>query len=250
MILKNDKALQALLVTACLLLISAAAYAQQPFKRGLEQVKFVPKGQWIGGVNVSYSQSSMDNYQFLIVEDIDGDTYSFNVSPMVYYAFHDNLAIGAKLGYQRSRTTMNSADVILDSETEYNVDNLYNIGQTFYGIAGFRNYISLGDNMRFGFFNEVQLKFGGGQSKIINGTGDDLTGTWSRNFNIGIGLTPGMIMFLNNYSALEVSVGVLGFNYTHSKAITDQVYVAHHKSKQANFKVNLFSISFGVAFYL
>lgn len=230
--------------------LSPGAAAQQPFKRGLEQVKFVPKGQWITGVNVSYSQSNQNNYKFLIIENIDGDTYTFNVSPMVYYSFHDNLAIGAKVGYQRNRTTLNTADVILDSETEYNVDNLYNLGQNFYGVLGFRNYISLGRSMRFGFFNEVQLKMGGGDSKIINGSGDDLTGTYNRNFNLSLGLTPGFIAFINNYSAIEVSVGVLGFNYNHTKAITDQIYVAHTNRKSANFKVNLFSIQFGVAFYL
>ncbi len=233
-----------------LLATAVASTAQEPFRRGLEQVKFVPKGQWIGGVNVSYTQSDQKDYQFFIVEDINGDTYSFNVSPMVYYAFADNLAVGAKLGYKRSRTRMDSADVILASDTDYDVDHLYSIGQTFYGVAAFRNYISLGNSMRFGFFNEVQLKLGGGQSKLISGTGDDLTGTYDRNFQLGIGLTPGMIMFLNNYSAIEVSVGVLGFDYTYTRSMTDQIYIAHRKSKQANFKVNLFSISFGVAFYL
>ena len=59
-----------------------------------------------------------------------------------------------------------------------------------------------------------------------------------------------MIMFLNNYSAIEVNVGVLGFNYSHTRATTDQIYVANRSSKSANFKINLFSITFGVAFYL
>ena len=57
-------------------------------------------------------------------------------------------------------------------------------------------------------------------------------------------------MFLSNYSALEVSVGVLGFDYTSTKSTTDQIYIANRKSKSANFKINLFSISFGVAFYI
>lgn len=226
------------------------ARADEPFKRGLEQVKFVPKGQWIGGVNVSYSQSNQDKYQFLIIENITGDTYSFNVSPMVYYAFRDNLALGAKFGYQRSRTSLSSADVMLASDTSYSMENLYNIGQDFYGILAFRNYISLGRSMRFGFFNEVQLKLSGGESKIINGSGDDLTGTYNRSNSIGLGLTPGFIMFLNNYSALEVSIGVLGFTYTHNRSITDQIYVAHMNTKSANFRINLFSIQFGVAFYI
>ncbi|MCH5345841.1 MAG: hypothetical protein J1E63_01955 [Muribaculaceae bacterium] len=229
---------------------AVGASAQEEFTRGLEQISFVPKGQWIAGVNVSYSQDHADNYQFLIIENLSSDSYSFKVSPMLMYAFHDNLAAGAKFAYQRSMIDMSSADLVLDSETSYNVDHLYSLRQNYYATAAFRNYISLGHSTRFGFFSEVDLKFGGGQSKLVNGSGDDLTGTYERNFNMGIGLTPGIIMFLSNYSAIEVSVGVLGFDYTHTKSITDQVYIANRHSKSANFKINLFSVSFGVAFYI
>ena len=244
------KCLIALIVLIYTLSAAVVAVAQEPFKRGLQQISFIPKGQWITGVNVSYSQSNQSDYQFFVVENLNGDTYNFKVSPMLMYCFKDNLAAGGRFSYTRSKIDMRSADVVLDSETEYNVDNLYSISQNWYGTAAFRNYISLGNNRRFGMFNEVQLEIGGGDSKICNGSGDDLTGTYSRNFSINVGLAPGMVMFLNNYSAIEVNVGLLGFSYSRSKSITDQVYVAHSDSSRANFKINLFSISFGVAFYL
>ena len=72
------------------------ASAQVEFKRGLEQVKFIPKGQWITGVSVSFSQSDQKDYQFLIVENLSGDTYTFKVSPMLMYAFKNDMAIGGK----------------------------------------------------------------------------------------------------------------------------------------------------------
>lgn len=223
---------------------------QAAFNRGLEQVSFIPKGQWITGVNVSYSQSDFNNYKFLIIENIGGDTYSFKLSPMLMYSFHDDMAAGGRFAYSRSRTRLNSADVIIDSETSYEPGTLYSLSHNYYGTAGFRNYFSLGNSMRFGFFNEMQLQIGGGQSKIINGEGEDLTGTYSRNFSLDVGLTPGLIMFLNNYSAIEVSVGVLGFSYNKTHTVTNQIYLADYTRKYANFKINLFSISFGVAFYL
>lgn len=224
--------------------------AQTAFTRGIEQISFIPKGQWITGVNVSYTQSDFDNYKFLIVENLGGDTYSFKVSPMLMYCFKDNLAAGGRFAYTRSRTRLNSADIVIDSETSYEPGQLYALAHNYYGTASFRNYISLGRSMRFGFFNEMQLQIGGGQSKIVNGEGEDLTGTYSRNFSLDVGLTPGMIMFLNNYSAIEVSVGVLGFSYSKTHSVTDQIYIADTSTKRANFKINLFSISFGVAFYL
>ena len=199
---------------------------------------------------MSYSQSDFENYQFLIVENLNGDTYTFKVSPMVMFCFKDNLAAGGRLSYSRSRTRLDGASLVLGADTSYDVDNLYSISHNYHGTAMFRNYISLGKSMRFGFFNEVDLSLGGGQSKLVNGTGDELTGTYERNFNLNIGLTPGVIMFLSNYSALEVSIGVLGFNYTHTHSISDQIYHAERNRKLANFRINLFSVQFGVAFYI
>lgn len=224
--------------------------AQVEFKRGLEQISFIPQGQWITGVSVSFSQSNQKNYQFLIVESINGDTYTFKVSPMLLYCFQDNLAAGGKFAYTRSRTRLDNATVVIDSETDYNVENLYSISQNYSAMAVFRNYISFGRSRRFGLFNEVQLQIGGGESKIANGRGKDLTGTFERSWDVNVGLAPGLIMFLNNYSAIEVNVGVLGFSYNHTKAVTDQIYDASRYGKSARFKINLFSITFGVAFYL
>ena len=139
---------------------------------------------------------------------------------------------------------------MLDSETDYEVDHLYRLAHNYSFSGLFRNYFSIGRSKRFGFFNEVQLTLGGGQSKLMQGTGSDLTGAYERNFNFDIGLTPGLCVFLNNYSAMEVNIGVLGFSYTDTKSIHDQIYVSRRNSKSANFRINLFSISFGATFYL
>lgn len=227
-----------------------AANAQESFERDLESVVFVPKGQWITGLSINYTQSNQNKYQFLIFEGISGDTYSFKVSPMLMYAFKNDMAAGGRFNYSRSLTKLEEADIVLDSETGYNVDHLYRLSHN-YSVSGlFRNYFSIGRSKRFGFFNELQLTLGGGQSKIMQGKSTDLTGAYERNFSLDVGIVPGLCIFLNNYSAMEVSIGVLGFSYTDTKTITDQIYVARRNSKSANFRINLFSISFGATFYL
>lgn len=224
--------------------------AQESFERDLESVVFVPKGQWITGLSINYSQSNQNKYQFLIFEGISGDTYNLRVSPMLLFAFKDDMAAGGRFNYSRSLTKLEEADIVLDSETGYNVDHLYRLSHN-YSVSGvFRNYFSIGRSKRFGFYNELQLTLGGGQSKIMQGVSSSLTGAYERNFTLDVGLVPGMCVFLNNYSAMEVSIGVLGFKYTDTKTITDQIYVARRNTKSANFRLNLFSISFGASFYL
>lgn len=245
-----NRRLRTILIMLSVLVGAGIASAQEHFGRNFEQVSFVPKGQWLTGVSVSYSHSSQNDYQFLVIEGINGDSYSYKISPMAMYCFKDNLAAGMRFSYQRQRTHLDRADVVIDSETSYNVEGLYSISHNYYGTAAFRNYISMGTSKRFGIFTEMQLQIGGGESKLCNGYGEDLTGTFGRSFSLDVGVAPGLVMFLNNYSAIEVNVGVLGFSYDHTRQVTDRIYVAHYNSKSANFKINLFSITFGVTFYL
>ncbi len=220
------------------------------FKRDVESVVFIPKGQWVAGLSVSYTQSNQNDYQFFILEDLSGDTYSFKISPSVCYIFRDDMGGGVKFAYQRSLARLESADIVLGQDTEYGADYVYSLSHNYYATLFFRNYFSIGRSKRFGFFNEIQCQLGGGQSKFTKGVGEDTSGAYETNFSLNVGIVPGLCLFLNNYSALEVNVGVLGFSYTHTKTLTDQIYVANRKSKFANFKINLFSITFGVAFYL
>lgn len=215
-----------------------------------ESVVFVPKGQWITGVSVSYQQSNQDKYQFLIIEDISGDTYTFKVSPMLMFAVKNDLALGGRFAYTRSLTKLENADIVLDPETGYTFDHLYRLSHNYYGTIMMRNYFSFGKSKRFGFFNEVQLQLGGGQTKLTTGVGTTLSGYYERNFSAEIGLSPGLCIFLNDYSAIEVNVGVLGFKMTDTHTYADQIYESSRTSKSANFRINLFSISFGVTFYL
>lgn len=222
----------------------------EEFERDVETVVFVPKDQWITGLSVSFTQSNQNRYQFLVLENLSGDTYSFKVSPMLAYAVKDDLALGLKFAYQRSLTKLETADIVLDAENDYSVEYLYRLAHNYYATAFMRNYFSIGHSKRFGFFNEVQLMLGGGQSKLTKGSGDSLTGVYERNFTLDVGLAPGLAIFLSDYSAIEVNIGVLGFSYTNTKSVSDRVYVARRKSKSANFRINLFSITFGMAFYI
>lgn len=237
-------------ITAAAMMCAVAAHGQEMFERKLEQVSFVPKGAWVTGVSVSYSQTDVDKYKFLIIENIGGDTYSFKVSPTLMFCFKDNLTAGGRFSYTRQRTHLNSADLVIAEGTEFNIKDLYCISHNYYGTALFRQYLSLGRSTRFGLFNEIQVQVGGGQSKLCSGTGDDIIGTYERNLDINVGLAPGLAVFLTNYSAIEVNVGVLGFSFNHTSSATNQIYQAHRQTKAGNFKVNLFSITFGVMFYI
>lgn len=211
---------------------------------------FVPKGQWIAGSSVSYSEHTENNYDFLVVEKINADGFSFKVSPMFAYALKDNMALGGRFKYSRTLVRMDETQLNLDDENQFDISNIYQLKHSYSAMAIFRNYIPLGDSKRFALFSETQLEVGGSQSKVSNGKGEALTGTYSTSTDLGFGVTPGMVAFINNYTAVEVSVGVLGVNFSKKHQVTNQVETGEQSSTAANFKINIFSIGLGIAFYL
>lgn len=238
-----------LLYIICLLCTALGGYAQDTQKKLPPRV-FVPKGQWIVGSSVSYSEHTENNYDFLVVEKINSDGYSFKLSPMFAYALKDNMALGGRFKYGRTLVRMDETQLNLDDENQFDINNVYQLKHSYSAMAIFRNYIPLGDSKRFAIFSETQLEFGGSQSKVANGKGEALTGTYSKSTDLAFGVAPGMVAFINNYTAVEVSIGVLGVNLSKKRQVTNQVETGEQSSTSANFKINIFSIGLGIAFYL
>ena len=218
--------------------------------RGVANIRteFVPKGQWVFGGSVSYSTHTNNNYTFLIVEDIKSNGYQFKVTPLVGYAYSKNSLVGVRFGYSRGLTELDNASLSitsLDNSFFYSLKHSYNVE------ALWRNYIPLGKgNKRFALFAEVGLAMGGSQSKLASGPQQSLSGTYATSFDIALGVNPGISAFLTNNMAIEVNIGVLGFNYSNTRQINNQVVSGTTSTSQMNFKVNIFSIGLGASFYL
>ncbi len=222
----------------------------QEFKRNIESHTFVPKGQWVVESSVSYSEHNEQNYQFLVIDGFNSDGYTFKISPMFCYAFRDNVAAGGRFSYGRTLTKLDGVTLNLDESTQFDVNDMYQLKHSYSAMGVLRNYINLGTSKRFGLFAETRLEIGGSQSKVVTKDGTSLTGTYTKTTDFGIGVAPGIVAFINNYTAVEVSIGVLGLDFSKVKQTTDQVYIGERSSSSANFKINLFSIGLGIAFYL
>ncbi|MGL5773063.1 MAG: hypothetical protein ACRCX1_09840, partial [Bacteroidales bacterium] len=188
--------------------------------------------------------------QFLIVEGLNSDGYTFKVTPLICYAFKDNIAGGGRFSYGRTLTRLSETDIVINEDNKFNVKDMYSLSHSFSGMAILRNYISLGNSRRFALYCETQLQFGKSQSKIVTGSGESLTGTYKTGTDLGIGVTPGMVAFINNFMAVELNVGVMGFNFSKERQVTNQVHVGEQSMSSGNFKINIFSLGLGIAFYL
>ena len=243
-----------LIILFSLLSIGAYASTDNRANRGLIDLDniFVPKGQWVFGGSASYSTHTNSDFALLVIEDLNSVGYTFKVSPMLSYSLANNITIGGRFVYGRSLLRIDDAKLSVgDSESggvNLVVKNYYLLKHSYSAVAISRQYIPLGKSKRYALFNEIQLSAGGSQSKLLNDT--PIQGTYSTSTDLSLGIAPGVVAFATNSIAIEVNVGVMGIGYSKYKQIHNQVSQGETHTSNMNFKVNIFSIGFGVAFYL
>ena len=215
---------------------------------------FVPKGQWILGGTASFSAHRNDNYKFTLINGINSKGYTVNVSPMIGYAAWKNMAVGLRFGYSRSLLAIDNAALSV-SGAELTIDMFHQLKHTYVGSLFWRPYIPLGHSNRFAFFAEVQLNLSGGQSKAVAASNvidgyQNYRGTYARQFGAQVALQPGIVAFVTNDVAVELSIGVLGVGFDRTQQTKNNIFESEIKQINTNFKLNLLSVGFGMSFYL
>lgn len=221
--------------------------------RGIVNAKsvFVPRGQWIFGGYVSYSTHKNNDYNFVVFENIRSDGYTFKINPMIGYAIKDNMALGARFVYSRSLLKLDGGELSLgDEESGVNIsaDYYYTLKHSYLAAAVWRQYIPLGQNKRLALFSEVSLAAGGHQTKFA--AHSPVKGTYETGYEISLGVSPGLVAFVNNVMAVEINVGVMGLNYDRSRQVHNQVSTADVEKSYMNFNINLLTVNLGVVFYI
>lgn len=247
------KEIRILAAVAVLLCIGPFAARAQRYDRGYDmtkQVTFVEKGTWMFGGTANYALHNMDNYSFLVVDNINSTGYGLSVSPAFCYMIKDNMGLGFRADYDRTMFKIDNASINV-ADIGIDISNYHAISQKFKGSAIMRNYIPLGNSRRFAMVNETQLSVGLGQGKIIDGHNEDnIAGTYESITSFGINLCPGMLAFASDHIAVEFSVNMLGFNISNTRQIHNQVAEGSRTSTSVNFKVNVLSVGFGIYYYL
>lgn len=231
-----------------------------PFDRGIGRSKsvFIPKGTIGAGVSFSYNNYSIGNaaadagYSMLfnLLGDIHGNLLSFGISPYASYFIADNLSVGARFDYDRSSMGLNNLSLSLSDELGFSVKDFNYFKQTYTGALTLRTYLPFANSKRFAMFTEIRATGGYGQAESYRLDEGDKFGTYQDIYSFELGLVPGLCAFVTNEVALEVAVGLLGFNYQKVAQHTNQVDYSEMERSGANFKLNIFSISFGLSFYI
>lgn len=226
-------------------------------KRKIERVPremlkstFIPKGQWLLGGTVNFSEWDTDNYNFLVLKNVDIEGHAFSGSPYFGYFVADNFAIGARYNYTRNYLFLGKFDLNLGEDFNIALEDLYYLGHTHTADFFVRPYLPLGKSNVYGAFAEIRAGYAHTTSKNSSGSGTEYDGSFTTANTIQLQVCPGMCVFATDFLAVEASIGIMGLKYRWVDQKTNQVETGRIRSGGANFRFNFLSINIGLTFYL
>ena len=160
------------------------------------------------------------------------------------------MSAGIRFAYNRTYLDLKSFELNLGEDFNISLDDLYYLEHRFETSGFLRTYMPVGRSKIFGLFNECRLTYGYARGKNSTGSGMQYDGTFETVHNLEIGFAPGVTAFVTDWSAVEVSMGIMGFNFKWIDQKTNQVEHGKRRVSSGNFKINLFSINIGMTFYL
>ncbi len=211
---------------------------------------FVPKGQWMVGGQIAWNQWNNDNLNYLMLKDINFEAYTFSAGPSLGYFFRDNVAAGLRFSYKRYYLNMGELDLNLGDDLNISLKDLYYLQHNYETTGFLRAYIPLGDSKVFGFFGEAQFNYTFSEGRNTTGRDDTFSATYEKCHELELGIAGGMAVFLTDYLATELMVNVGGYHVKWGNQNTNNIEKGTSSSSGANFRINLFSIKFGVMYYL
>lgn len=256
-----------LVFVAAALFTSAALYAgtaeegeKKPFDRGIgiSTSTFIPKGTVGAGVAFSYNNYMVGNgaddsgFSALmsLIGGVHGDLFTFGVAPWVSYFVMDNLSVGVRFDYDRTSLGLGNAAISLGDLMDFSISDFHFLKQSYTGAVTGRYYVPIGNSKRFGMFAELRAIGGYGQSETYKIDGEDKFGTYQDIYMFELGLVPGITVFVTDEVSVELSIGLMGFDYTKREQVTNQVEHSVMENSGANFKINPLALGLGLSFYI
>lgn len=243
-------ALSALLCVDC--------FAQKKeFDRGYDikspSAIIAPKGAFTIGGNIGFGLTKMNNYDFFMVKGINANSHFAFVTPQFIYFFVDNMGFGVRLSYKRNYLLVDSASADF-GKTKIELKN-YNFLRHQYQCAAFyRYYLPFGKSGRFAGFADAEVGLGGTTTNVIDNSG---RGGYGRGLTASVGAYVGALALLTNHLGIDVRLGLLEVNYSSLNqdnnvgSTSEQTRVPGSGTVvSGNFMFDLFSLSFGVHYYL
>lgn len=217
------------------------------YDRGLYNFLFIPKGDWVFGLNASYGEFNADDVEVLsILKNLDFGGKIYSIKPSASYFFKNNQSIGLRLNFTNGEARIDNLAIDFDEDLNFSINNVSYSAKSYGASIFYRNYIGLSNLKRFAIFNETELSYSGGSSSFKRYYNGVLSDTHTTINEAKLSFSPGVCVFIHEYVSFNVSFGVLGLYFRNEDQKTNGIDEGSRFSSGANFKFNLFNINFGL----
>lgn len=218
--------------------------------RNMLKQTFIPKGQWLVGATINFSEWDTDNYNLTVLKNVDIEGHTFSTSPYFGYFVAKNLAIGGRYHYTRNYFYLGKFDLNLGEDFNIKLEDIYYLGHTHTIDFFVRPYIPLSKSNTYGAFVDIRAGYAHSTSKNSTGSGADYDGSFTKANTIQLNVCPAASVFATDFLAVEASIGIMGLRYRWVDQKTNQVETGRVRSGGANFRFNFLSVNIGLTFYL
>ena len=204
----------------------------------------IAKGRYYGSLNFSMDTRKAENEDQLIRQVVDQNKYEYRVTANGGYAIRDNMTLGLSAGYGRSKEELTTPDENENLVTTKKLRQGYSIAPNM------RNYIPLG-NGRVQVLVQTEFNATFGDSLQRTFRQDDVDKVEGKFVDLGLGVSPGMLLFFNRNWAFETMVGLAGFSWKMEEKIKNGDVAHKQKTVESgiDLRLNLLQLKLGVAYY-
>jgi len=185
---------------------------------------------------------NQSNISSLLGTIIEGERENFELVLKGGYFTGDYGMVGLNLNiYQRKFT----GDLFQDPDSLQS----RTISRGYSFTPNFRSTVPLTDNNRLSFFTELGMTFGFGNSlQRTTKELDQVTKTFSKDFDFRVGISPGVTFFVMESFAFELQLDVLGYELQVKDKSVDGGEPSKDIRQNVDFKIDVLSLQFGLAY--
>ena len=197
---------------------------------------------FVGGtLSLNSKEISNKNALVLNIDDQNSNTISLGIDGG--YALKDNFFIGLGVAYGQTTKSGHYTDT----------DDIQKYTQAYTNKMEFKpfikNYVPLGPSRRFNIITQTELSFSLQQSISESLVDDEITRTMSKTYVAGIGIRPGISVFVIDNFAIETTVNVAGINYSYQKSETTNQTPTIVKQGLIDLKIDIIQLNLGFFVY-
>lgn len=208
-----------------------------------EQFKPFQKKNWYTGLAFSLSDKNLDNVDRLLDNVVNGKDKSFNIVLKGGYYTGDYAMVGLNFEYNQESfegTLFRDPDTVQSKS----ISRAYNF------TPNVRSSVPLTKSERLSFFTEVGISLGVGNTLTRNTKNlDEIEKIYSDEFNLRVGISPGITFFAIENFAFEVQLDVLGYELNVKNKEVNGMDQSRVVTNNIDFNIDILSLKLGLAYY-